>query len=98
MSTYMISIQLPDELTEEFISLIPKQRERIDELMNEGIILQYALAIDRSKLWITLTAKSKLKAMDILATFPLIDFMNPKFFELAFHNSVSTELPKLIMN
>ena len=36
--------------------------------------------------------------MDIIATFPLIHFMKPEIFELAFHNSVSNELPKLIMN
>lgn len=94
----MVSIQLPDELTEDFISLIPKQREMIDELMNEGKILQYALGIDRSKLWITLSADTKKDVLVILSAFPLIDYMKPKIFELAFYNSISTELPKLIMN
>ena len=42
MNTYMISIQLPDQLTEEFVSLIPKQRKQIDELMDNGKILQYS--------------------------------------------------------
>ncbi|MES2593510.1 MAG: muconolactone Delta-isomerase family protein [Bacteroidota bacterium] len=98
MNTYMVSIQLPDELTEDFISLIPKQREMIDELMNEGKILQYALAIDRSKLWITLSADSKKDVLVIISAFPLIDYMKPNVFELAFYNSISTELPKLIMN
>jgi len=36
--------------------------------------------------------------MDIIATFPLINYMNPTIYELAFHNSISNELPKLIMN
>lgn len=98
MNTYMISIALPTELTEEFILLIPKQRKRIDELMDEGKILHYSLAMDRSQVWVTLMAASEKKAMDLLATFPLIYYMKPEIFELAFHNSVSNELPKLIMN
>jgi hypothetical protein len=94
----MISIHLPAELTPEFISLIPKQRKHIDKLMNEGKVLQYSLSMDRSQLWITLIAQSETKAMDIISTFPLVHFMKPEIFELAFHNSISNELPKLIMN
>lgn len=98
MKTYMITIQLPEELTKGFISLIPSQRARIDQLMDEGIILQYALAVDRSKLWVTVSAKSVAKAKEIISSFPLIDYMKPEFFELSFQNSISTVLPKLIMN
>jgi muconolactone delta-isomerase len=98
MNTFMISIEFPRDLTQEFISLIPKQRFRVDELMDQGKILHYSLALDRSQLWVTVAASSEHEAMDIIATFPLIHFMKPEIFELAFHNSVSTELPKLIMN
>ena len=98
MNTYMIIIDLPTNLTKEFIALIPKQRAKIDELMDEGKIIQYALAIDRSKLWVTVAAKSEVKAREIISSFPLIDYMEPELIALAFHNSISTELPKLIMN
>ena len=98
MNTYMISITMPKEFTEEFISLIPKQRALIDKLMDKGTILQYSLAIDRSHLWVILVADSEKKAANIISTFPLIHFMKPQIIELAFHNSVSNELPKLIMN
>lgn len=98
MNTYMINIELPDELTNEFIMLIPKQRTHINELMDKGTILQYSLSNDRSHLWVIILAKSERKAMDILSTFPLINFMLPEIHELAFHNSISNELPKLIMN
>ena len=98
MNTYMIIIQMPTELSKEFISLIPKQRARIDKLMDEGTILQYALAIARTKLWVTVSAKSETKAKEIISSFPLIHFMKPEFLQLAFQNSISTVLPKLIMN
>lgn len=98
MNPYMVIIKLPNELTEDFVLLIPKQRAHIDKLMDEGKILQYSLAADRSYLWVTVIAESERMVMDILATFPLISYMNPIVTELAFHNSVSNELPKLIMN
>lgn len=98
MNTYMVIIQLPKHLNEEFLARVPEQRLCINELMNEGKVLQYALAIDRSSLWLTISAFTKAEAMEIVATFPLIDYMKPQFVELAFYNSISTELPKLIMN
>jgi muconolactone delta-isomerase len=98
MNLFMITIQLPKEPTQEFFSLIPKQRAKVDELMNEGKILHYSLSLDRSQLWVTIVARTETIAMDILSSFPMIHFMKPEISELAFHNSVSTELPKLIMN
>ena len=98
MNQYMITIKLPTELTEDFVRLIPKQRKHIDKLMDEGKILQYSLSMDRSVVWVTMLASSEEQVMDRLSKFPMIGFMKPRIFELAFYNSVSNELPKLIMN
>lgn len=94
----MISIKLPGEMTEEFIKLIPKQRRHIDGLMDKGKVTQYSLSTDRAIVWVTMQAESEQEVMDVLATFPLIGYMKPTIHELAFYNSVSNELPKLIMN
>ena len=94
----MINIKLPNELTEEFVRLVPEQRMQVNRLMDEGKILQYSLAADRTTLWVIIAATSEKRVMDILSTFPLIHYMNPTIIPLAFHNSVSNELPKLIMN
>lgn len=98
MNQYMITIKLPYDITEEFVRLIPKQRAHVDKMMDEGKILHYALAMDRSIVWVTMLADNEQIVMDRLADFPLIDFMKPEIMELAFHNSVSNDLPKLIMN
>lgn len=98
MNTYMVVIQLPEEMTEKFLRLIPQQRAQIDKLMDESKIIQYALAGDRSQLWVTVSASTLKAAQDIINTFPLRAYMQPTFVELAFYNSISTELPKLIMN
>lgn len=98
MKTFMLNIQLPTELTKEFLSLIPKQKALIEKLMEAGKVIQYALSLDRSQLWVTISANSERKAMELFSTFPLVDFMMPTIFELAFQNSISNQLPKLIMN
>ncbi len=98
MNQYMITIKLPNEITEDFVRLIPKQRKHIDRLMDQGKIAQYSLSMDRSIVWVTMQALSEREVMDILASFPLIGYMKPEIQELAFFNSVSNELPKLIMN
>ena len=98
MNTYMINIALPAVIDEKFVSLIPKQRAHINKLMDKDIVLQYSLAIDRARLWVVLKAKSEIKAMDILSEFPMINYMKPEIIELAFHNSIANDLPKLIMN
>ncbi len=98
MNTYMISFQLPTELTDEFISLIPKQKMQINKLMEDGTMLHYSVAKDRSYLWATIRASSKKEVIEIISTFPLIAFMRHEISELAIYNSVSTELPALIMN
>lgn len=98
MNPYMVTIKLPVKLSEDFIKLIPNQRAHIDKLMDEGKVLQYSLANDRSVLWVTVIAESEEKVLKLLEAFPLFEHMNPVIRELAFHNSVSNELPKLIMN
>jgi len=98
MKEYMINLKLPLQIGEDFMTLIPKQRAQVNKLMKEGKILQYALAADRSLLWITMIAKSEREVMSILSTLPLINYMQPEVHALAFHNSISNDLPKLIMN
>jgi muconolactone delta-isomerase len=98
MNPYMVTIKLPVKLSEDFIKLIPSQRAHIDKLMDEGKVLQYSLATDRTVLWVTILAESETKVEQLLESFPLFEYMNPVIRELAFHNSVSNELPKLIMN
>lgn len=94
----MIYIQLPAELTEEFLSLIPKQRAMVNSLMRKGIIINYTLSSDRTQLWIVMDAESEINVIEILAEFPLIRFMKPEIHELMFHNSIYVDVPKVSLN
>ena len=85
--TYMIEIELPEEMNEEFMALIPQQRYVINQMLSEGAVKSYSLSIDRSRLWVIVSADSEFEVMELIETFPLKDFMTPHLSELMFHNS-----------
>lgn len=98
MKQYIIDIQLPDVITEEFVAKIPSQRKVVDRLFLEGKIHLYSLAFDRSKLWIAMNAENEAEVWNILYTFPLIEYMNADIHELAFHNAGKSGMYELSMN
>ena len=95
---FMVEFKLPQILTEEFITLIPKQRAKINSLMDAGVIMCYTLDLERTKLWTVIVAKSETSVMDILAQFPLIGFMKPEISELTFHHQSSLVMPSISLN
>ena len=97
MNQYLFEIALPEDITEEFIALIPHQRAHIDTLMVKGIVTSYSLAIDRSRLWVTLLAHSEEDAAKTLETFPMHKFFDARMFPLAFHN-MTFSLAKVSLN
>ncbi len=98
LDTFQIHITLPDVFTRRFAALIPQQRERVNQLLEKNVILNYALDMERSNLWVTIQAKDQEEVMDILATFPIIKDVKVDIFELAFFDSAPKGLPELIMN
>lgn len=98
LDTFQVHVKLPEIFTRRFAALIPQQRERVHQLMEERVILNYALDMDRTQLWVTLQAKDQETAMDILATFPIIKEVKVEIFELAFFDSAPMGLPELNMN
>lgn len=98
LDTFQIHITLPDVFTRRFAALIPQQRELVNQLLEKHVILNYALDMERSNLWVTMQAKDQQSAMDILSTFPIIKDVKVEIFELAFFDSAPKGLPELIMN
>ena len=96
---YIVTIDLPDEMTEEFLSLIPEHRARINKLMQRGIILSYSLNADRTNLWIIMNAKNEAEINKVLHTLPLHDFFVRYSSQLLmFHNSVAGVIPSISLN
>lgn len=98
LDTFQIHITLPDVFTRRFAALIPQQRELVNQLLEKHVILNYALDMERSNLWVTMQAKDQQSVMDILSTFPIIKDVKVEIFELAFFDSAPKGLPELIMN
>jgi hypothetical protein len=98
MRQYMIEIRLPEILNEEFLSLIPAQRLLISRLMHQGVIINYALAIESSKLWITMITESEEMVITYLAEMPIIGYVDTEIFELTFQNSNSFVLNSFSVN
>ncbi|MBP9923985.1 MAG: hypothetical protein KBF92_09155 [Bacteroidia bacterium] len=98
MKEFMIIVGLPDIFSPRFISLIPEHRSVVNEMMNEGVILSYALAEDRSNLWIVMSAKNKSEVLKNIARFPLVRYMKPQIKELMFQQSATFILPEPSLN
>jgi muconolactone delta-isomerase len=98
MKKFIIDIELPEVITEDFISKIPEQREVVDKLLLDGKIYFYSLAFDRSKLWMGVHADNEAAVWNILYSLPLIEYMNADIHELAFHNSAKAEIYELSLN
>jgi hypothetical protein len=98
LETFQVHIKLPDVFTKRFAALIPAQRDRVNQLMDARVILNYALDMERANLWVTMQAKNQTEIMDVLATFPIIKDVKVEIFELAFFDSAPMGLPELIMN
>ena len=98
LDTFQVHIKLPEIFSKRFVSFIPQQRQLVNELLEKRVILNYALSMDRSNLWVTIQAKNQLAVMDILATFPIINDVKVEIFELAFFDSAHIGMPEIIMN
>jgi muconolactone delta-isomerase len=77
---------------------VPQHRVEINRLMSEGVITDYALAEDRSRLWAVIRAEDESEVYDTLATLPLRKFMQPEVHELMFHNKAFVQFPAFSLN
>ncbi len=98
MNEYMITINLPGDPSQEFVSLIPSHRARVNELMQQGVITGYSLSSDRRLLWVTMMAADQEEIVKTLMTMPLYRFMQYTVQELMFHNSPVFSTPRFSVN
>ncbi|MFN0034148.1 MAG: muconolactone Delta-isomerase family protein [Saprospiraceae bacterium] len=98
MTQYMVDFTLPTELPEEFVNKIPQQRGMVNRLLSEGKILNYALSLENSKLWIVFAAHSEVELMEMVHRLPLTHFMKVRVNELTFYNSFNAFIPAFSVN
>ena len=94
----MVDFTLPAELPEEFVSNIPRQRSAVNKLLGEGKILNYALSLENSKLWVVFSASSEAELLEMLQRLPLTRYMKVKVSELTFYNASNPYAPVFSVN
>lgn len=95
---FMVEIDLPLPITNEFISLIPEQRAVISKLFSEKILTSYSVSLEDGKLWTTIIGNSVNEVGEILMEFPIIEFCEYKIFKLTFHNNAGFIIPQFSLN
>lgn len=93
MTSFMIEIDLPENINDDFEQRIPHQRYMINKLIEKGTILSYSLSADRGKLWITALAASKSQIRNMISSMPLSDY----FIEYMIHDLMFSETSQATM-
>jgi muconolactone delta-isomerase len=98
MFDFMVEIELPLDMADEFVSKIPHQRVAVDRLVQLGKIRTYSLALDSRKLWVVATAESEEQVADLISQFPIYDYIKFDIFKLNFHNIAKIGFPQVSLN
>jgi muconolactone delta-isomerase len=93
---YMVDMSFPINYDENFMKLVPVQKDHINYLVSKGIVLSYSLSIDRTRLWAIIKGKSEDEIKNILSAFPLYSYFRFTIYPLAFH--ASGFIPNVSMN
>ena len=95
---FLVDFALPSNLDEEFMDLIPYQRAMVNRLFKDGVLLNYALSLESSRMWAVISAHSELEVEAIVSDLPLTEYMNFEINMLTFYNSVQPVTPDFSMN
>lgn len=98
MAQFILDIQIPMNPDEEFFELIPLQRAHIDKLLEQGTVMSYSLSLDRSRLWVTMNARTEREAIEILSASPMFKYFEPTIHPLMFHNTSLMSQLKVSLN
>lgn len=100
MNLFHVHVTLPEVLSCEFRAVIPEQQQRIYELMEQKVLLNYAMDMERNSVWLTTISTINEKSVrDILNSFPGVqEVKNIEISELAFFESAPSGFPELMLN
>jgi hypothetical protein len=93
---YMVDCNLAP-FTLEMQEQTPRQRMIVDRLFSQGILLNYTLSSDRSKLWIVIQADSESELLQYIESLPLTKYSDYNYSEIIFYES-SQFIPSISLN
>ena len=95
---YMIEFMLPEELSQEFIERMPRQRKVVNRYFRRGTLISYALSLESSKMWAIFKVSSELELMELLADMPLTPLVNLDISCLTIFNMPTTTNPEFSLS
>ena len=98
MEMFMVEVEYPYYKDEEFMALVPRQREQIGTLLNTGVLTSFSLNMERTRAWIVMPAHNEGAVMSVLEQFSLYKFMNIDIQSLLAFDRAAFSLPPLVMN
>ncbi len=97
-SDYMVIFTLPDELDLKFLSLIPLQRMKVNQLFEDGKLMSYTLSMDRKTLWAVFTTQNEEELIQCIDKLPLTSYMTYEVQALMFNQISKPGLPAISLN
>lgn len=98
MNQFMVEISLPAYMSSELIAIIPQQRKLVNKLFQQGVITNYSLALDRSKIWVIFNCANILDVSEYLEQFPISPFVDTYIQELAFSEQLDFSITTMSLN
>ncbi len=99
MAKFVVTLQLPTTITEDFVALIPRHRAFINQLIEENVVEAYAISADRTQGWITMNGQDADSIRLVVQKFPLYRFLvRVEINELFIFDSVSSRFPRISLN
>lgn len=99
LKLFMVEFEVPADLTAGFMRKIPAHRKMVHQFLAADKIVNYTLAMDKSKLWMVVKAETVSDVEEIISELPLSPYMTPIIHPLMFHNSsFDLRLPALSLN
>lgn len=87
---FMVDFSLPQELSHSFLELVPYQEAVISDYLSQGKLINYAMSLEKSKIWAVFSASSEVEVLEMLIDFPLTRFMQVEIILLQQYNYTSS--------
>jgi muconolactone delta-isomerase len=98
MNKFMVTLSFPGIFSEDFITLIPRQRAMIVKLLSNGKLANFSLNEHRTSAWMVVNAKSLEDVERLLERFPMRDYFTATVEKLVLHDTAFMGMPKLVLN
>ncbi|GIV31404.1 MAG: hypothetical protein KatS3mg029_0755 [Saprospiraceae bacterium] len=95
---FMVDFSFPKVLPDQFLDLLPMQRNRANKLFREGKLVNLAIALDHSKMWAVFRAESLEEVEALLAELPLTPYLRYRICPLTVFSAVESGSPAFSLN